>query len=154
MVKFFPVHSAMLSTHFFLCVLLLHPSWTVPWKMVFDKPLALVKCPYQHFIHSGQQLFIVKMVRDMEVEKPSVAPIVQTENDKLLVLIYLLSLSSAGSKCHTLINRLSWWAKPHEGVVFTLQHWADEMLNAVNSQGGGGPHDPTVKFTPSQGGWT
>ena len=68
-----------------------------------------------------------------------------------LVFIHLLNLSRAGSKRHTLVNRLSWRAEPREGVVFTLHHWADELLNAANGQGGGGPRDPTAKCIPSQG---
>ena len=36
-------------------------------------------------------------------------------------------------------------------LVFTLHHWADELLNAANSQGRGGPRDPTAKCIPSQG---
>ncbi|KAK7496653.1 hypothetical protein BaRGS_00012060 [Batillaria attramentaria] len=35
-----------------------------------------------------------------------------------LDLIYLLKLSRAGSKRHTPAHRLSWWAKPREGMVF------------------------------------
>ena len=35
--------------------------------------------------------------------------------------------------------------------MFTLHHWADELLNAANSQGEEGPRDPTTKCTPSQG---
>ena len=35
--------------------------------------------------------------------------------------------------------------------MFTLHHWADELLNAANGQGGGGPRDPTAKCIPSQG---
>ena len=48
-------------------------------------------------------------------------------------------------------NRLSWRAKPYEGVVFTLHHWVDELLNAANGQGRGGSRDPTAKCNPSQG---
>ena len=56
-----------------------------------------------------------------------------------------------GLKHYILVNRLSWRAEPREGVVFTLHHWADELLNTANSQGGGGPRDPTAKRIPSQG---
>ena len=40
-----------------------------------------------------------------------------------LVLIHLLNLLRAGSKRHTPAHRLSWRAKPREGVMFTLHHY-------------------------------
>ena len=67
-----------------------------------------------------------------------------------LALIHLLNLSRAGSKHHTLINRLSWLAKPHKEVLFTLHHWVDELVYSANGQGGGGPRDQMAKWIPSQ----
>ena len=44
-----PVQSRMLSSHRFLCLPLLLPTHTVPWKTVLASPEALVTCPY-HFL--------------------------------------------------------------------------------------------------------
>ena len=43
------IQSRMLSSHRFLCLPLLLPSRTVPWRTVLASPEALVTCPY-HFI--------------------------------------------------------------------------------------------------------
>ena len=41
-----PVHSQMLSSHRFLCLPLLLPPCTVPWRNVLARPEDLVMCPY------------------------------------------------------------------------------------------------------------
>ena len=41
-----PVHSQMLSSHRFLCLPLLLPPCTVPWRNVLSRPEDLVMCPY------------------------------------------------------------------------------------------------------------
>ena len=41
-----PVHSQMLSSHRFLCLPLLLPSCTVPWRNVLARLKDLVMCPY------------------------------------------------------------------------------------------------------------
>ena len=46
-----PVQSRMLSSHRFLCLPLLLPPRTVPWRTVLASLKALVTCPY-HFILS------------------------------------------------------------------------------------------------------
>ena len=43
-----PVHSGMLSSHLFFCLLLLRPPCTVPCRIVLASPEDLVMCPY-HF---------------------------------------------------------------------------------------------------------
>ena len=48
-----PVHSLMLSSYLFLCLPCLLPPFTVPWKMVFDKPNERETWPY----HCSLRLF-------------------------------------------------------------------------------------------------
>ena len=44
-----PVHSQMLSSHRFLCLPLLLPPCTVPWRNVLARPEDLVMCPCLYF---------------------------------------------------------------------------------------------------------
>ena len=53
------------------------------------------------------------------------------DRDDTFVLIHLLNLSRAGSKRHTLVDRFGWRAEPRVGMVFTLHHWANELLSWV-----------------------
>ena len=46
-----PVHSQMLSSHRFLCLPLLLPPCTVPWRNVLARPEDLVMCPYHCSLH-------------------------------------------------------------------------------------------------------
>ena len=50
------VQSRMLYSHHFLCLPLLLPPRTVPWRTVLASPEALVTCPYHFILH----LFTVK----------------------------------------------------------------------------------------------
>ena len=49
------------------------------------------------------------------------------------------NLRCAGSKCHTPANYFSWWAKPHEGVVFTLHYWVEELQRQPTAWAEGSP---------------
>ena len=46
-----PVHSLMLSSHLFLSLRCLHPSFTVPCKMVLARPDEWETCPYHCSLH-------------------------------------------------------------------------------------------------------
>ena len=46
LVKAFPVHSTILSSHLFLCLPLLLDPWAVPCKIVFARQFERVTCPY------------------------------------------------------------------------------------------------------------
>ena len=50
-----PVHSLMLSSHLFLCLLCLLPPFTMPCKMVLARPDEWETCPY----HCSLRLFTV-----------------------------------------------------------------------------------------------